>query len=86
VTESFANIVLELTRLLAAFGTHFETLADRLPAGINPKQEFARELIAAISALAAYLEREAAEGREIEAVRQLAEVIEWFVAESSEPE
>jgi len=86
VTESFANIVLELTRLLTAFGTHFETLADRLPGGINPKQEFARELIAAISALSAYLEREAAEGREIEAVRQLAEAIELFVAESSEPE
>jgi hypothetical protein len=86
VTESFANIVHELTRLLAAFATHFETLADSMPGGVNPKQEFALELIAAISALAGYLEQQAMEGRAIEAVKQLAEAVSWFVAESREPE
>jgi hypothetical protein len=50
------------------------------------EKDFARELIAASAALAAYLEQQAMEGRAIEAVKQLAEAVSWFVAESREPE
>ena len=83
MTESFASIALELTRLLAAFGT--ENLVDCLPGGINPKEEFALELIAAISALAAYLERETAEGRAVGAIRELADAIALVAAEARDP-
>jgi hypothetical protein len=50
------------------------------------EKDFARELVSAISALAAYLEQQAMGGRATEAVRQLAKAVSWFVAESREPE